>query len=277
MALLRCGPYRLDLAQPRIMAILNVTPDSFSGDGVGRKLDAALRHAERAIAAGAHILDVGGESTRPGAVPVGEQEELDRVIPVIEALAKWGLPISVDTFKPAVMREAIAAGAAMVNDIYALSQPGAVDAVAASEVGLCLMHMQGRPATMQLAPSYASDVVDEVVHMLFERVAIVRGAGISDERIVLDPGFGFGKSVAHNYSLLKHLNRLVDMGLPVLAALSRKSMLGAVTGTPPQERGAATLAGVLLAVERGARIVRVHDVAPVRDALQVWQSCVDAE
>jgi len=250
------------------MGVVNVTPDSFS-DG-GRFLDsrAAIDRANALIEEGAHILDIGAESSRPGAREVPAEEELSRLMPVLEGLRGCPVPISVDTTKPEVMRAAIDAGAAMVNDIRALRAPGALETVAGSAAGVCLMHMQGEPRTMQHEPRYR-DVVAEVAAFLAERVAAAESAGIARERIAIDPGFGFGKSVAHNFELLRNLDRFTALGLPVVAGWSRKSTLGAVTGRAAEERLAASLAAALLAVERGARIVRVHDVAATRDALEV--------
>jgi len=250
------------------MGVVNVTPDSFS-DG-GRFIDpkAAVDHANALIAEGADILDVGAESSRPGARAVSAEEELSRLMPVLGGLRDCGVPISVDTMKPEVMRAAIAAGASMINDIGALRAPGALETVAASDVGVCLMHMQGEPRTMQQSPSYR-DVVAEVGVFLEERVTAAMAGGIARERIAVDPGFGFGKTVAHNFELLRNLDRIAALGLPVLAGWSRKSTLGAITGRAAEGRLAASLAAALLAVERGARIVRVHDVAATRDALAV--------
>jgi dihydropteroate synthase len=250
------------------MGVVNVTPDSFS-DG-GRTLDptAAIDRAKALIEEGADILDVGAESSRPGARGVSAEEELSRLMPVLQGLRECPVPVSVDTAKPEVMRAAIAAGAAMINDIGALRAAGALQAVAASDAGVCLVHMRGEPRTMQQSPSY-DDVVAEVGAFLEERVAAAEGAGIARERIVVDPGFGFGKTVAHNFELLRKLDRIAALGLPVLAGWSRKSTLGAITGRGAQDRLAASLAAALLAVERGARIVRVHDVAATRDALAV--------
>ena len=250
------------------MGVVNVTPDSFS-DG-GRTLDpkAAIDRAKALIEEGADILDIGAESSRPGALSVSAEEELSRLTPVLEGLSDCAVPISVDTVKPEVMRAAIAAGASMINDIGALRAPGAMRAVAASDVGVCLMHMQGEPRTMQQSPSYR-DVVAEVGAFLEERVAAAMAGGIARERIAVDPGFGFGKTVAHNFELLRNLDRIAALGLPVLAGWSRKSTLGAITGRGAEDRLAASLAAALLAVERGARIVRVQDVAATRDALAV--------
>ncbi len=260
----------IDLSAPRIMGILNVTPDSFSDGGCFDRLDAALAHAEAMVEAGADLLDVGGESTRPGARPVSEAEELERVIPVIEALAaRFDVPVSIDTSKPVVMREAVAAGAAMINDVNALRAEGALATAAAAGVPVCLMHMQGEPRTMQQAPHY-DDVVTEVRDFLLARARACEAAGIARDAIVLDPGFGFGKTLAHNLALLRHLPVLCDTGYPVLAGISRKSMIGALTGREVDARLAGSLAAALLALEGGARILRVHDVAETRDVLRVW-------
>lgn len=253
------------------MGIVNVTPDSFSDGGCLGDAQAAIRHALKLQEAGADILDVGGESTRPGADAVPADEEIRRVLPVIEALAARGCVVSVDTMKPDVMRAALAAGAAMVNDVMALRAPGALDVVAATGAAVCLMHMQGEPQRMQQAPSYA-DVVEEVKQFLQGRAAACEAAGIGRERLVIDPGFGFGKTLEHNLSLLKHLDRLAGLGLPVLAGLSRKSMLGTLTGRSVDEREFAGIAAHLAALARGARLVRVHNVAAMRDALAVWNA-----
>ncbi len=250
------------------MGVVNVTPDSFSDGGRFLDPEAAIDHARRLIGEGADIVDVGGESTRPGARPVDAAEELQRVLPVIRALRDESVPVAVDTLKPEVMRAAIAEGASIVNDVYALRVPGALDAVSASDAGICLMHMQGEPRTMQAAPHY-EDVVREVKAFLRERMAAAASAGIAGERVAVDPGFGFGKTVGHNLELLRRLPELVELGAPVLVGLSRKSTLGAITGRPASERLAASLAAALLAVLRGATIVRVHDVAATRDALAV--------
>lgn len=253
------------------MGVVNVTPDSFSDGGRYASFDAALAHARQLLDEGADILDIGGESTRPGAADVGTREELDRVIPLIEALRDCGKPLSVDTSKPEVMRAALAAGAAIVNDVRALAAPGAVETVAASDCGVVLMHMQGSPRTMQQQPQYA-DVLREVGAFLAARRDALVAAGIPPERIALDPGFGFGKTVEHNLALLRGLSELAALGQPLVAGLSRKSMLGAITGKPVTERQAASVAAALLAVQRGAAIVRVHDVAATRDALAVWRA-----
>jgi len=251
------------------MGVVNVTPDSFS-DG-GRFLDAgaAIDHARRLAEEGADILDVGAESSRPGAgAVVMAEEELHRLLPVLKGLRDLPAPVSVDTVRPEVMRAAVGEGAAMINDINALRAPGALEAVAAADVGVCLMHMQGEPRTMQSAPHYG-DVVAEVKAFLADRVAAAEARGIARERIAIDPGFGFGKTVAHNFELLRNLGRIAELELPVIAGWSRKSTLGAVTGRPVSDRLAASLAAALLAVQRGARIVRVHDVAATRDAFAV--------
>jgi len=253
------------------MGIVNVTPDSFSDGGRLGDAQAAIRHALKLQEAGADILDVGGESTRPGAAAVPADEEIRRVLPVIEALANRGCVVSVDTMKPEVMRAALEAGAAMVNDVMALRVPGALEAVAASDAAVCLMHMQGEPQRMQQAPRYA-DVVTEVKQFLQDRVAACEAAGIGRERLVIDPGFGFGKTLDHNLALLRHLDRLAELGLPVLAGLSRKSMLGTLTGRSVEEREFAGIAAHLAAVARGAKILRVHNVAAMRDALAIWNA-----
>lgn len=265
------GGRTLPLERPLIMGVVNVTPDSFSDGGRHATHGAALAHALRLIEEGADILDIGGESTRPGAAEVALAEELDRVVPLLESLADQGVPLSVDTSKAEVMRAALRAGAAIVNDVRALQSPGAVEAVATSDCGVVLMHMQGVPRTMQAAPHY-DDVVSEVSAFLRKRVAALEAAGVSARRIAVDPGFGFGKTVEHNFTLLRELDRLTALGCPVVAGLSRKSMLGAATGRPVTERSAASVVSAVLAVERGARIVRVHDVAATRDGLRIWEA-----
>jgi dihydropteroate synthase len=251
------------------MGVVNVTPDSFSDGGRFLARDAAVAHARSLIDEGADILDIGGESTRPGAVPVGLDEERRRVLPVVEALAGSGVPISVDTRKPALMREAIAAGASLVNDIGGAEAEGALEAIAATDAAVCLMHKQGDPQTMQQAPHY-DDVVREVRDYLATRAGAAIAAGIARERIVIDPGFGFGKTYEHNLALVRELDRLTALGFPVLAGLSRKAMLGKITGREPVHRVYASVAAALFAAERGARILRVHDVTATRDALAVW-------
>ena len=271
MLVLHAGSYRLSLARPLVMGIVNVTPDSFSDGGRLGDAQAAIQHALKLLEDGADILDVGGESTRPGAAAVPFDEEVRRVLPVIEALARQGCVVSIDTRKPEVMRVALDAGAVMVNDVMALRTPGALEAVAASDAAVCLMHMQGEPQSMQQSPSYA-DVVAEVKRFLQGRVGACEAAGINRERLVIDPGFGFGKTLLHNLVLLKHLDHLAELGLPVLAGLSRKSMLGMLTGRAVEEREFSGVAAHLAAVARGARLVRVHNVAAMRDALAIWNA-----
>ncbi len=251
------------------MGVVNVTPDSFSDGGQFLDAKAAIAHGRRLVDEGADILDIGGESSRPGAQAVAEDEELQRVLPVLKALKN--VPVSVDTRRPSVMRAVLAEGASMINDIEALTAPGALDAVADTDCAVCLMHKQGDPATMQNAPSYG-DVVLEVREFLSARISACQIAGIEKDRITVDPGFGFGKTVAHNFSLLKRLSEMAALGVPVVAGWSRKSTLGAITGRPVTERMAASLAAALLAVQHGATILRVHDVAETRDALTVMQA-----
>jgi dihydropteroate synthase len=270
---LQCGRFGFDLAQrPLVMGILNVTPDSFSDGGRYQALEFAVERAEQMIKDGVDIIDIGGESTRPGSPGVPVDEELRRVMPAIYALRELGQPLSIDTCKPEVMREAVIAGADMINDINGFRAPGAIEAVRDADCALCVMHMQGTPQDMQTSPAYG-DVVAEVTGFLRERVEALLAAGVARERITIDPGFGFGKSVEHNYALLKSISRMEsELGLPVLAGLSRKSMIGAVTGRSVEQRLAGSLAGALAAVAQGARIVRVHDVAETVDALKVWQA-----
>jgi dihydropteroate synthase len=266
---LAAGRHVLDLALPRVMGILNVTPDSFFDGGRHDDPDRAVERGRMLAAEGADIVDVGGESTRPGARAVDASVEIARVVPVVEALAAEGIPVSVDTSKPEVMRAALAAGASMVNDVRALLEPGAMEVVASSGAAVCLMHMRGTPETMQVETAYA-DVVAEVRDFLARRAAACERAGIARNRIVVDPGFGFGKGVAENLALLRRLRDLVAAGYPVLAGLSRKSTIGAITGRSPGDRLAGSLAAALTAVERGAAIVRVHDVRETVDALRVY-------
>ena len=276
MSLLRCGAYRLPLDRPLVMGIVNLTPDSFSGDGTGADVALAIAHARRQLEAGADILDIGAESSRPGALPTPEDEELRRLVPVLREICNWGVPVSVDTYKPAVMREALKAGAAMINDITALADPAALAVVVESDCAVCLMHMRGEPRTMQQAPDY-EDVVGEVRTFLASRVALCRAAGIADDRIVLDPGFGFGKTLDHNLALFRALTATAGDGLPLLVGVSRKSMLGAITGRPVERRLAASVAAALLAARNGAKILRVHDVAETRDALAVLAAVEQGE
>lgn len=264
-----CGKYRLDLARPHVMGIVNVTPDSFSDGGKYESTEKAVEHALQLVAEGADILDIGGESTRPGATPVSLGEELRRVVPVFEALSKIvKVPLSIDTYKPEVMAAAIAAGADIVNDVRALQEPGALEIVAKSDAGVCLMHMQGTPLTMQENPQY-TDVVAEVKAFLSSRLADAQTAGIAAERIVLDPGFGFGKRTVHNLTLLQELQSIADLGRPLLVGLSRKSVLGQIAGGDVYVRLHASLAASVISAMKGARIIRVHDVKATADALRV--------
>lgn len=266
----------LTLPIPSVMGILNVTPDSFSDGGRFDDIDIARRHAERMVEEGASIIDIGGESTRPGASDVSETQELDRVLPVIEALRDTvELPISVDTSKAAVMREAVAAGASMINDVLALQAPGALAAAVELGVPVCLMHMQGRPRTMQQDPSY-DEVASDVTAFLKDRVSKCLEAGICRERIIVDPGFGFGKTHAHNVELLANLRQLQDLELPLLVGLSRKSTLGVLTGKEVDDRMPASIAAAVIAVMKGAQIVRAHDVRETVDALKVLSAVLEA-
>lgn len=271
MTTLMCGSRLLSLQAPVVMGILNVTPDSFSDGGRYTRLDAALRHAEQMLAEGAVIIDVGAESTRPGAREIGVAEEMDRLLPIVEAIAqRLDVIISIDTSSPEAMTAAAAAGAGLINDVRALRRPGALAAAAASGLPVCLMHMQGEPTDMQRAPRYGQ-VIDDVCGFLSERIQACEAAGIARSRLICDPGFGFGKSLQHNLQLLHHFDALRQLELPLLVGVSRKSMLGQVLdGAPVNERQSAGLAAMLLAVERGARIVRSHDVRPTVDALALW-------
>lgn len=273
---LPCGIRELDLSHTRIMGILNVTPDSFSDGGRYNRLDAALQHVEQMVAAGAVLIDVGGESTRPGAEPVSTDEELQRVVPVVEAIvARFDVVVSVDTSTPAVMTESAAAGAGLINDVRALERPGALEAARATGLPVCLMHRQGEPDTMQLAPRYAS-VLDEVNAYLQARVEACEGAGIARERVILDPGFGFGKNLEHNLQLFAHLRDLRPAGLPVLVGVSRKSMIGQALDRPVDQRLYGSLALAALAVEAGAAILRVHDVAETADVVRMVEAVARA-
>jgi dihydropteroate synthase len=264
--------YTIDLTRPRVMGIVNVTPDSFSDGGQHADTRAALAHCEQLLAEGADILDIGGESTRPGAEPVSLADELARVLPVLEGALKLGCPVSVDTLKPEVMKQALALGADIINDVHALRSPGALEAVAAHPgCGVCLMHMRGAPKTMQQSTAYV-DVVAEVGDFLRERCTALQAAGVAAERIVLDPGIGFGKSVEQNIELLRRQRELQVLGRPLLLGWSRKSTLGAITGRAAAERLPASVAAALAAVQWGAAIVRVHDVAATVDALKVWRA-----
>ena len=274
--MLQCGDIQFDLTRPLVMGIVNVTPDSFSDGGLHGSSDRALSYAEKLIDDGADILDIGGESTRPGAKSVGIQEELDRVLPVIEGLQGVSVPVSIDTCKSEVMQAVISAGARMVNDINALQDASAMHEVVASNVAICLMHKQGNPQTMQIQPEY-KNVVSDVGEFLRMRINEAEAAGIKRERIVIDPGFGFGKTLAHNLAFLRELTAMTEMGVPVLAGLSRKSMLGMVTGREVGERMAASVVAALIAVQQGASIVRVHDVRETVDALKVWSAISETE
>ncbi len=268
MPFLRCGPYRLSLQRPLVMGIVNLTPDSFSGDGKGANIDSAIAHARAQLDAGADILDIGAESSRPGAIATPTDEELRRLLPVLEEVSRWGVPISVDTYKPSVMAAALAAGASMINDIGGMAAPEALAVVAASDCAVCVMHMQGSPGNMQQAPKYG-DAVGEVANFLADAVRRCRMAGIADERIVVDPGFGFGKTLAHNLALFRALTAISPDNLPMLVGVSRKTMLGEIIGRPVDQRLAASLAGAVMAALKGAAIIRVHDVAATCDALAV--------
>ena len=271
---LRAGRFELTFARPLLMGVVNVTPDSFSDGGRHASPDQAIAHARRLVAEGADIIDIGGESTRPGALPVSTDVELARVVPVVEALAAGPVPVSVDTSKPEVMRAAIAAGASMINDVWALRQPGALAAVASGQAAVCLMHMLGEPRTMQMVPAY-DDVVGEVAAFLEARMVVCEAAGIPRDRIVVDPGYGFGKRGPHNLQLIRRQQAIVALGRPVLAGISRKSMLGAITGRPETDRVHASVAAALALMVRGAAILRVHDVAASRDAIAVWLAIED--
>lgn len=274
-----CSGRPLDLSQPRVMGVLNVTPDSFSDGGAYVMAERALARAHAMVAEGADLIDVGGESTRPGAEPVSEAEELRRVLPLIEALApELAVPVSVDTSKPGVMRRAVAGGAGLINDVFALRQPGALEAAADLGVPVCLMHMQGEPRTMQQAPRY-DDVVTQVMAFLEARLTACAGAGIEPQRVLLDPGFGFGKTLSHNLTLLRGLGSLLELGRPLLIGLSRKSMIDQLAGVarPPGERVNASVAAAVIAALKGASIVRCHDVAPTVEALQVVRAVEQGE
>lgn len=266
---LRCGRFELSLERPLVMGVVNVTPDSFSDGGKFLDAESAISHARRLIDEGVDLLDVGGESTRPGAAPVAEEEEMRRILPVVQALRDF--PVSVDTRRPKVMRAALGAGASMINDIEALQAPGAIEAVAQSGCAVCLMHMKGTPQTMQRDPSYG-DVAEEVKEFLAGRIAACEAAGMARNRLVADPGFGFGKTVEHNLTLLKRLPELSSLGVPLLAGWSRKSSLGRITGRDTGERLAGSLAAALLALLGGARILRAHDVKETRDVVLVWEA-----
>ncbi|MAB23073.1 dihydropteroate synthase [Pseudomonas neustonica] len=273
---LLCGSRELDLSRPHVMGILNVTPDSFSDGGYFNRLDRALAHVESMLAAGATLIDVGGESTRPGAEPVSVEDELGRVLPVVEAISsRFDVVISVDTSTPEVMTASAQAGAGLINDVRALERPGALQAAAATGLPVCLMHRQGEPGSMQDAPSYAS-VLDEVSAYLQARVAACEMAGISRARLLLDPGFGFGKSLEHNLQLFAGMGRLRPSGLPLLVGVSRKSMIGQVLDRPVDQRLSGSLALAALAIGAGARIIRAHDVAETMDAVRMASAVMQA-
>jgi dihydropteroate synthase len=273
---LRLGATTMSLDEPRVMGILNVTPDSFSDGGRFDRLDVAVRHAEEMALAGADFIDVGGESTRPGAAEVEVREELDRVIPVVEHIKRsLDVAISIDTSKPEVMSEAVAAGAVLINDVFALSRDGALDAAARSGVAVCLMHMLGTPQTMQVEPHY-EELPGDVIHFLQERVEACIDGGIGRERLLVDPGFGFGKNDRHNLQILRNLEQFSDLGLPLLVGLSRKRTLGKLTGRSAEDRLAAGVAAATIAVLKGANIVRTHDVAATVDALKVASAVIKA-
>ena len=271
----RCGRFLFDFSKrkrPLVMGILNATPDSFSDGGKFRTATDAIAQAELMIKSGADIIDIGGESTRPGATPVALQEELDRVLPVIEALKHCGVALSIDTYKAETMRQALRAGVDCVNDIWALRQEGAINSVLeSSDCGIVLMHMQRDPVTMQFNPEY-KDVVTEVIAFLQERTDTLMDVGIDKDRIAIDPGFGFGKSLEHNLQMLAHFDFFLKLNYPVLAGVSRKSMLGKVTGKETNERVAASIAAAVMAADRGAKIVRAHDVSETVDALKLWEA-----
>ncbi|MFH6952763.1 dihydropteroate synthase [Pseudoalteromonas sp. XMcav1-K] len=263
----------LDLSQTHIMGILNLTPDSFSDGGSHQQIDSAVISALEMLGNGATIIDIGGESTRPGAPDVALEEELARVIPVIEAIRKKSdCLISIDTSKAEVMRQAVNAGADIINDVRALQEPNALETTAELGVPVCLMHMQGQPRTMQSNPHY-DDVINDIKQFFVERIAACEAAGISRDKIILDPGFGFGKTLAHNYYILKYIDEFKMMGCEVLAGLSRKSMIGNLLGRDVDQRLAGSVAGALIAAQKGAKIIRVHDVTETADALNVWQAC----
>ncbi len=256
---------------PSVMGIINVTPDSFSDGGLYASTNDAVLQAERLIGEGADIIDIGGESTRPGSTPVGVEEELRRVLPVVQALVKTGIPISVDTSKAEVMYETIKAGATMINDVNALQSPGALEVVADKEVTICLMHMQGEPQYMQVDPQY-KDVIVEIKYFLQQRIDIVKAAGIDLDRIIIDPGFGFGKTLEHNLKLLRYLDQFTDLGVPILVGLSRKSMLKKITGNKNGDLVHSSIAAALMAIVKGAKILRVHDVKATKDALKIYNA-----
>ncbi|MBN8744896.1 MAG: dihydropteroate synthase [Thiomonas arsenitoxydans] len=267
----QAGRFTLQLHRPLVMGIVNVTPDSFSDGGQHADAVLALRHAQTLVEQGADILDIGGESSRPGSPRLSHAQEWARIAPVLQETVRWNVPVSVDTYQPETMRRALDLGADIINDIHALQRPGALEVVAASKAGVCLMHMQGDPASMQQAPHYA-DVLGEVREFLWSRAATAESMGIDRSRIALDPGFGFGKTLEHNLTLAKGLPALAQSGYPLLVGVSRKSMIGALTGRDVGQRLPGSLAAVLACVAAGAHIVRVHDVGPTCDAIKVWNA-----
>ena len=269
--MLRCGKYEFSLTKPLVMGIVNLTPDSFSGDGHSGDARRAIEHARLQMEAGADILDLGAESSRPGAIPTPLELELQRLVPVLQELARWDVPVSIDTYKPEVMTAALSLGAAMINDISALAHPAAPGIAAQSDCAICLMHMRGQPLTMQNDPSYG-DVVEEVQGFLAARIEAAISAGISRDRLVVDPGFGFGKLLQHNADLFRALPRLAADGLPLLVGVSRKSMIGSITGREVDQRVVGSAVAAVLAAQFGARILRVHDVAATKDALAIYSA-----
>ena len=275
---LKCADRELDLTRPCVMGVLNVTPDSFSDGGRFNTLDSALRHAAAMVAAGVDIVDVGGESTRPGSVRISTEEELERVVPVIEGISqRFDVVISVDTSTPEVMRRSAAAGAGILNDVRGLRREGALEAVAETGLPVCVMHMQGEPENMQDNPTYKGDVIDEVCNYLLGRVNACEVAGIARKNIILDPGFGFGKTLEHNLSMLKHLERFLQLEFPLLVGVSRKSMIGKVLDRPVDERLYASLGLAAMAITKGAHIIRVHDVSETRDVVDMLSAVMNAE
>jgi len=272
---LDCGGKRIDLSHPVVMGILNVTPDSFSDGGVYADIPVAVERALQMVEEGAHLIDVGGESTRPGASPVAAETEIARVVPVIEAVrAECPVTISIDTSKPEVMRAAVGAGAGFINDVRALREPGALEAAVALGVPVCLMHMLGQPRTMQLAPAY-QDVVTEVIEFLRKQAEVAENAGLSRENLVFDPGFGFGKTLRHNLQILNSLERFTELGSPVLVGISRKSMIGAIVDQPVEARTSGSIAAAVICALKGASIIRAHDVGPTVEALRVVQAVAE--
>ncbi len=275
---LKCADRELDLTRPCVMGVLNVTPDSFSDGGRFNTLDSALRHTAAMVAAGVDIVDVGGESTRPGSVRISAEEELDRVVPVVEGISqRFDVVISVDTSTPEVMRQSAAAGAGILNDVRGLRREGALKAVAETGLPVCVMHMQGEPEDMQDNPTYKTSVVDEICSYLLDRVEACKAAGIAHENIILDPGFGFGKTLEHNLSILKYLEKFLQLNFPLLVGVSRKSMIGKVLDRPVDERLYASLGLAAMAVTKGAHIIRVHDVPETRDVVDMLSAVMNAE